>query len=58
MSREEIYPVMQGTTGPIWKIAKGVRVRTSVDGTFDVQVPEAKYGKTVRGFADYSITFG
>jgi len=33
MSRADGYPVMQGATGPIWKIAKGVRVRTKADGT-------------------------
>lgn len=48
MSKEEIYPVMEGTTGPIWKIAKGVRVRKSVDGTFELEVPETRGGKTVR----------
>jgi hypothetical protein len=39
MSKEEIYPVMERTTGPICKIAKGVRFRTSVDGTFELEVP-------------------
>ncbi|MCK8600155.1 tyrosine-type recombinase/integrase [Desulfoferrobacter suflitae] len=48
MSKEDVYPVIQGTTGPIWKIAKGVRVRKSVDGTFEVEVPETKNGKTIR----------
>ena len=48
MSRADGYPVMQGATGPIWKIAKGVRVRTSVDGTYEVEVPELKSGRTFR----------
>lgn len=30
----------QGRHGPIWKIAKGVRVYKSPDGTFEVEVPE------------------
>ncbi|HOV88024.1 MAG TPA: site-specific integrase, partial [Syntrophobacteraceae bacterium] len=34
------FEVTQGRHGPIWKIAKGVRVYKSPDGTFEIEVPE------------------
>lgn len=47
MTRSEIYPKTEGRHGPIWKIAKGVRVSRSVDGTYELEVP-GKDGKRIR----------
>lgn len=40
MKGAERYPKSDGAHGPIWKIAKGVRVSMSVDGTYELEVPE------------------